>query len=90
MKIYKWYNGKVEAVEVLKETNKLFIVDRPMCFECRSSVYKTAASLTEIEAVDERHNFLVEERDKLIERLKSVEDELEIVRKWPEHHKGDK
>ncbi len=84
MIIYKWYEDKVESREVVKETNKLFYIeDGGWAFNFKRQLYKDAVNLTESEAVDERYKNLEEQRDKLVKKLRDVEDELELVKSWP-------
>ncbi|MCP4762000.1 MAG: hypothetical protein GY870_09465, partial [archaeon] len=66
MKLYKWYKDKVESVEVIKETPKMYTIkSHKIAFGYRTKIYKEGTFHTEKEALEEKQY-------ELLERIKKI------------------
>ena len=80
MKIYKVYNGKVESVEVVKETKEFYWFEgRPLAFDCSVRIEKEKAHTTSKEAIRAAIDSFLKHRESLEKKIESINKELEVL-----------
>jgi len=76
MKIYKIQNGKVVSVEVEKETEKFYWVERSSIFGYCRNITKEHACVSPQEAILEEYNNAIAGVRVFEEKLKDAQDKL--------------
>ena len=86
MKIYKYYEGKVQEFEA-KENKKTYTCkDRPLAFGCYKVIQKTEAATTAAKAITMARNKIIIKIDNLKEALNKATIELTEI--FLDNHKG--